>query len=118
MLRVFVFVDAIDENEVSDSVKDMLLDLTRSNKNLHVLITNTSDFNPRVNVDKLYWIESSIGTRVIDQDIGIYINSKIAESHALKSVSTSLRDDIKAEILSRANGVYVVFEIFKIVLCH
>jgi len=106
--RVFVVIDAVNESEVSEQVKEMLFDLASSCKNIRMIITSTSGVDSsRLRSKDIRIVECRMSTKTIDDDIRIYVDYQIRTQSALSTLSDPLKDEVREAVLNRANGVLV-----------
>jgi len=104
--RTFVIIDALDECQISDGVRRILLseilDLqAKTGANLFA----TSRFIPEI--EKEFKRGLSLEIRASDEDVQRYLDSHMFQLPSFVSNNLNLKEEIKTAIVNAADGMYV-----------
>jgi Cdc6-like AAA superfamily ATPase len=108
--RVFVIIDALDECQVFDGCRSKLLSeifslQTKCRSNIFA----TSRFMP--DIVERFDNEMRLEIRASNQDMKIYLDGHMSQLPGFVLRSSKLQDEIKAEIIKAADGMYAALRI-------
>lgn len=104
--RSFVIVDALDECQVADgSRKSLLPEIFNLQAQSRVCIFATSRFIP--DITDQFRNCATLEIRARDEDVRRYLEGHIGQLSACVLHSPTLQEDIKADIIKAADGMYV-----------
>ncbi|KAF2678620.1 hypothetical protein K458DRAFT_376199 [Lentithecium fluviatile CBS 122367] len=104
--RVFIFIDAVNESESFEDVKQMLFSLARACSGMRLIVTSTDFVDLRGKESGFHIIESTMRPEAVDEDICVFIDDRTATSWTLKVLSPTLQDEIRQAIVAHSNGVF------------
>ena len=108
--RVYIIVDALNESKQSESalIFMTLRDLSRGHEGLRILFSSTEELlAPAMERGSRLLSIVSMTSALVDDDIRLYVESRLACNDRLRRLPSSLKDNIRSKLLSRADGMYV-----------
>ena len=104
--KVYIIVDAINESNQSALMFSTLWDLGQGHEGLRILFSSTEDLLvPALQRASRQLNTVSMTSTLVDDDIGLYVESCLACNDRLRRLPISLKDDIRSKLLSRADGM-------------
>jgi hypothetical protein len=107
--KVYLLVDALDEcpedHETRQSVLARIERLTQDAPNLRVLATSRELDRIRKSMEVLIAKPMRVTTRVVDDDIQIYLTKEVSRDRSLCGLSPDMRILIESTIASQADGM-------------
>lgn len=103
--KVHFFLDALNETDESASILSTLWRLTKSNKNLQIMVSSTEDPSRASEPVPLPLFTVSMSSSLLATDIETYVEFWLGHYEGLRNLPSHLKDDIKAKLLSRADGM-------------
>ena len=102
--RVYIFVDALDECQVTNGCRKRLLsDIFELQARVRANIFSTSRFDPEI--EKEFKQSISLEIRARDEDVQTYLAGNIARLPSFVSSNPDLLDNIKATISKTVDGM-------------
>jgi Cdc6-like AAA superfamily ATPase len=106
--RAFIIVDALDECQVSDGGRRMLLsEIFNIQAKTGLNIFATSRFIPEIM--KEFEGSISLEIRASDEDVQRYLDGKMSQLRPFVSRNFTLQEEIRSEIIEAVDGMYVLF---------
>lgn len=104
--RVYVFVDALDESLHRHNLLRILRDLATDPRfeNLRVLATSREYIDIEEAMRDIS-IPISMRNYLLDQDIALYVRSRLSSHRRLKRWPPQLREDVAEALSTKANGM-------------
>ena len=106
--RVYVIVDALNESKQSESalIFMTLRDLSRGHEGLRFLFSSTEELlAPTMERGSRLLSIVPMTSALVDDDIRLYVDSRLACNDRLRRLPSSLKDNIRSKLLSRADGM-------------
>ena len=104
--NVYIIVDALNESKQSASMFSTLWDLIQGHEGLRILFSSTEELLvPALQRTSGLLNTVSMTSALVDDDIRLYVESCLACNDRLRRLPTSLKDDIRSKLLSRADGM-------------
>ena len=104
--KAYIIVDALNESKQSALMFSTLWDLTQGHEGLRLMFSSTEELLvPPVQRASRLLNTVSMTSALVDDDIRLYVESCLARNDRLCRLPTSLKDDIRSKLLSRADGM-------------
>ncbi|KAF2188023.1 hypothetical protein K469DRAFT_685351 [Zopfia rhizophila CBS 207.26] len=101
-----LLVDAVNESEKFMDVTKMLIKMVRNGNNVRLIVTSTGGLGSEMSTDDVNITHCNMHSLDINKDIGLYIDSKLANDANLMKLSEPLKIEIRDAIVSRAGGMF------------
>ncbi|KAF6838021.1 ankyrin repeat protein [Colletotrichum musicola] len=98
----YLMIDALNETPHEDLVVEALLAMCKRHECLRVLVTCTRE---PVRSSPMIYIRH-MTTASVDLDIEMYVQNRLACEHSFQTLSSSIREDIRAKIVADAHGTF------------
>ena len=104
--RTFIIIDALDECQVSDGVRRILLSkIFNLQAKTAVSLFATSRFIPEI--EKEFKRGLSLEIRASDEDVRRYVDNHMLQLPSFVSNNLNLKEEIKTTIVNAVGGMYV-----------
>ncbi|KAL6918298.1 hypothetical protein FSST1_009793 [Fusarium sambucinum] len=109
--RVYIIFDALDECQTSGGVRSQLLKLLVDlKKNSHANLFMTSRFMP--DIEGVFQGDiTKLEIRASEEDVGRYLDSRLASLSQLVARNKDLRDDIRTKVIKAVDGMFLLAEL-------
>ena len=109
--NVYIIVDALNESKQSALMFSTLWDLIQGHKGLRILFSSTEELLVPASQRTSGLLNTvSMNSALVGDDIRLYVESCLACNDRLRRLPTSLKDDIRSKLLSRADGMCVYYQ--------
>ena len=106
--KVHIFLDALNETGESASILSTLGRLIRGNENLRIIVSSTEDLSRSITGPVLLPLFTVLmASSLLATDIETYVEFWLSHHEELRNLPSYLKDDIKAKLLLRADGMQV-----------